>query len=164
MPVSAANHYSLVLDNAATLFANSSTFQTLMGVGSAAAAKALIYWCETDETVSAESTLPRAIVDFRERQARTNKEGTTTFTGTGPVVLRIEYATAQTTRQDAIKDCLNKAGAIQEEVLALTTGGGQYLNAVEIDLDGFGRLSMPENNANNAYLIMFVVSWVGMHT
>jgi hypothetical protein len=135
-----------------------------MGVGSAAAAKAKIYIWDTDDTViAAEAALPRGIVDYQNRRTWTERTGTNTFTGGGTTELKIEYVTAQSTRQAANKECTDYAGVIEKEVWDLVTGGGAYLNVTRIEVQMASRLALPENNANNGYVIIYSIDWTGTH-
>lgn len=164
MSVTPVSRLSLPLQNAENLLADSTTFRSLMGADSAANAKARIFWYETDdEHVSAQATFPRTIISYAPNGMVINRISTSGWNGGGPIEVRIEAETAQSTLQDGIKDWLNKIGAIMEEIAALSHGGtGQYLDLTKVYVMDVGRMDNARNNGETLYGVCLVIEWKGM--
>lgn len=155
MTVAASGSISLTLDNLRNVFAASATFQSLLGVVNAAAAKAKTYWLETDdEHVEAEAALPRAIVAFSLGQFDNDRISTTGWGSMGPLEILIEVDTPSQyvdNLQDGNMWFTNSIGAMIDEIKTLVTSGQGYLNITSLCLDYAGRIDPERSNGNKYY-------------
>lgn len=166
MSVTPVYKFALPLQNARVLLANCLGFQTLCGtVGNVNNTLAKIWFFETDEEhVSAQATLPRAIVSYQMVEFAANRTSTSGFVTTGPIAVRIEATTAQTVQQDGLLEWANTIGQILEEMQTLVTGSGQYLDVTKIVVEDFGRFDEPVNNGLRGHGCCLLIEWRGMNT
>lgn len=163
MSVTPANKFMLPLENARNLLANCAAFQTLCNtVGNVTNTKAKIWFFVTDDEHEAtQAALPRAIVSYRMADFAATRVSTSGFTTTGPIVIRVEAATTQSTMQDGLTEFGNSFGLILQEMESLVIGPGSYLNVTKIVVLDFGPFDQPENNGLRGHGCEFAIEWQG---
>lgn len=181
MALAASGLLSVPLDAAERLVASSSTFQTVTGAGSEAAALAFVHRAEGLDELSADgesiiNARPRAIVYYGDQMERT-KIGVGDWTGEGTLLLAFQFATSSTyevteddnpteekaKEDDAIFEFTNNIGAIVSEMEA-NSGGSDgtngYLNAVGFSVQG-GPWHPDEDDEDKFFSILYSVRFVG---
>ena len=155
MTLAASGCVSLTLDAFRNTLAASATFKELMDATTAAEAKAVTWWIETDDDhVESQAALPRAVVAFSPGQYESNVQGTQTWGTNSPVELLIEVETPAEYRDDLQNGnmwWLNKIGAIIDEVKVLAGTGGTYSDIRSMTLDMACRGDPASNNGRAFY-------------
>ncbi len=165
MTVTPSGRLALPLAYLRNLLAASSTFQTLLGVASTAAAKAKIYFGGIEDD-NASNLPPRAIIRIDQGDIA-SRTGTTTWRGTGPLELLITLAdpTGVTLWEDKYLTILNQLGAIIDEMFALVEtdpGAGPYLYITEIQRKVIGQWDADAEGTSAYWEAEFTVNWEGM--
>lgn len=163
MSVTPANKFMLPLENARNLLANCAAFQTLCNtVGNVTNTKAKIWFFETDDEHEAtQAALPRAIVSYRMLDFVAERTSTSYWTTSGPIEIRIEAATSQSSLQDGVIEFGNTIGLIIENIQSLVIGPDQYLDVTKIVVADFGRFDQPENNGLRGHGCCLLIEWRG---
>jgi hypothetical protein len=152
MTVTYDSYEAKVIDHAAAMLAASSTFQTLVGVGTAAAARA--YIVETEK--GAAQTKPYAMVHSEQFSEEKIAHGV--FSRRGEVIAIIHTAnTGGDTAPEVYRRLRNVAGAIKSEMDALQGGSG-YLAYCTIDVDGPVRKDETGADAGTAQILL-TIKW-----
>ena len=141
--------------------AASATFQGLMGVSSAAAAAAKIFFGETNENEDGDLR-PRALLDHI-GQIGFDKITTTGFIGGGTVEAVIEVPTPpqyEAVVREARKWFYNQIGAVLSELFALAGQAG-YLNILNYRIDTIGRADPKDNDGANFWICDMDLVWQG---
>ncbi len=129
MAVTLTGHFGKPLENAATLLASTSQFQTLTGTASAAAAKAFIHFiCELEGSW----TRPAVLIYWGDGAGLDKVAGgvsdTLSYWPTGTIVLRFEVARAvayAADPEDAAKNFINQVDGCIAGMVSAAGASGQ---------------------------------------
>ncbi len=142
------------------------TFKELMGATTAAEAKAVTWWLETDDAhVEEQAVLPRAVVGFSPGQFESNVQGTKTWGTNSPIELLIEVETPAEYIDDLQNGNMwwtNKIGAIIDEVKVLVGSGGGYSDIRSFTVDFACRGDPSANNSRAFYAAGFTANIRGL--
>jgi hypothetical protein len=166
MTVAAAGCVSLTLDKFRDTLAASATFKELMGATTAAEAKAVTWWLETDDQYEeSQSVTPRSVVGFSMGMFEGEKQTQSSWGVNSPLELLLEVDTpAEYTNdlQNGLMWWTNKIGALIDEVKVLANSGGGYSNVVSFGLDFACRGDPERNNGKLFYAAGLTVKVRGM--
>lgn len=174
MTIAASGNYAKTLDNGRNILAGSATFRSLMGVTTAAEAKAKIWWEITDDVNQyMQSQMPRAIVQYGDGY-RVARGSTSSWRSSGPIQCAIEVAIPAEyvdNLQDGGMWFSNQISAVIDEIKTLSVSkvedtlnaGNTYLNVKEIAIHFAGRGDPELNPAGVAFFLAAITfEWDGI--
>lgn len=164
MAVTPEGRLSLPLHYLRNTLAASSTFQSLVGAVSAAAALEFIYYgSATDES----EPPPRCIVRHLAGEMA-ERVSNTSWSGSGPLMLLFTLENPTDEQAEGYGEkylyVSNQLGSIIDEMLELARnpGAGPYLDLTNVSLELIGQWDPDSENGRDYWEGEFVVNWKGM--